>query len=58
MLIDSSELSENSVLNSDLCIVGGGAASLAICHALMHSSISIIVLDSGDLVRTKIQKKF
>ncbi|UCF20662.1 MAG: GMC family oxidoreductase [Gemmatimonadota bacterium] len=49
MDIDAHELSEGSVLETDLCIVGAGPAGVALAHELVGTDIDVIVLESGGL---------
>lgn len=48
MILDPASLSETSELNSDICIIGAGAAGIALCSSLLDSNYSIILLESGD----------
>lgn len=47
MHIDAKSLARRTVLKSDLCIVGAGAAGLAIARELARSRIDIVLLESG-----------
>jgi choline dehydrogenase-like flavoprotein len=58
MLIDVEKLSPETPLRADLCIVGGGAAGLALCYALRSTPCSIIVVDSGDMNNDQESRKF
>ncbi|MEJ2295127.1 MAG: GMC oxidoreductase [Candidatus Lokiarchaeota archaeon] len=49
MIIDSSELPKNTTINSDVCIIGAGAAGLAIAQQLMHSNISVALYEGGGM---------
>ncbi len=49
MLIDAKELANNVSIDTDLCIVGAGAAGLTIAKEFANSSIDICLLESGDL---------
>ncbi len=49
MDMDAHELSERSVLETDLCIVGAGPAGVALAHELVGTDIDVIVLESGGL---------
>ncbi len=48
MILDPASLSETSELNSDICIIGAGAAGIALCSSLLDTNYSIILLESGD----------
>jgi len=45
MLVDSEDIQENSVLTSDLCIIGGGAAGITLARELKDQNISTILLE-------------
>ena len=47
MLTDARSLPEGSALECDLCIIGAGAAGLAIADALVDAGLSILVLEAG-----------
>jgi choline dehydrogenase-like flavoprotein len=49
MLLDFREAAVPERLQADLCIVGGGAAGIAIAREFLGSSWSVIVLESGGL---------
>ena len=49
MIDDARTVPADSVLSADLCIVGGGAAGIAIGRELAGSSLRVIVLESGGL---------
>ena len=49
MFIDARQLSESAVLETDLCIVGGGAAGITIANALRDARFRILLLESGGL---------
>ncbi|HEY7220257.1 MAG TPA: GMC family oxidoreductase [Candidatus Binatia bacterium] len=44
---DANELSSNSVLNTDICIVGAGAAGITLAQELNGSPRSICLVESG-----------
>jgi hypothetical protein len=45
--IDARFLPANSRIDGDVCIVGAGAAGLAIAHELRHQGLEVILLESG-----------
>jgi choline dehydrogenase-like flavoprotein len=47
MFIDGRTLSDNQVLDADLCIVGTGAAGLSLLHGLAGRGLRIVLLESG-----------
>ena len=49
MLIDSRDLDRGQVIQSDLCIIGAGAAGIALARALRSTGVSIALLESGGL---------
>lgn len=46
-IIDANKLSANAVLNTDICIVGAGAAGITLAHELDGSSRSVCLVESG-----------
>lgn len=51
MFIDGRTLSDNHVLDADLCIVGTGAAGLSLLHGLAGHGLRILLLESGGQTR-------
>lgn len=49
MLIDASTIQPDDTLNCDICIVGSGAAGIAIANELDGISTKVILLESGSL---------
>ncbi len=47
MQIDALTLAPDSVLNTDVCIVGAGAAGLTVARSLLGSGLKVLVLESG-----------
>ena len=48
MYLHADQLPENTVLQGfDLCIVGAGAAGIAMAHRLAYSSLKLLLLVSG-----------
>jgi choline dehydrogenase-like flavoprotein len=45
---DARQIDENSRLECDVCVVGGGAAGVTLALQLSRSSMSVILLESGD----------
>lgn len=53
MFIDINNLSNNSVITTDICIVGAGAAGIAIAKEFQDTNLSISLVESGGLVQEK-----
>mgnify|MGYP003362244381 FL=1 len=49
MLIDTNELASGSVIQTQICIVGGGAAGISMALELEKAGIDTVVLESGGL---------
>ena len=47
MFIDSRELTENSLLQADVCIIGGGAAGISMAREFIGTNKKVILLESG-----------
>ena len=47
MELDGRSVSDASVLEADLCIVGGGLAGMALAWELAGSDIKVLVLESA-----------
>lgn len=47
MLIDSRTFSATQQFESDVCIVGAGAAGISAAREFLHSDVKVIVLESG-----------
>lgn len=47
MLIDARAVESGTVLRADVCIVGAGAAGVAIAHALAGGPYDVLLLESG-----------
>lgn len=47
MLVDAAQLTENSRLEADVVIVGGGVAGIALARQLADTGLSVLVLESG-----------
>lgn len=48
MIADLRHLENLSIIETDLCVVGGGAAGISIAHALSGTQIRILLVESGD----------
>ena len=55
--IDARELEPGRRLDADLCIVGAGAAGLALADALAGSGREVVLLESGGLERDPEDRK-
>jgi choline dehydrogenase-like flavoprotein len=51
MILDSKVIASGQNLTADICIIGGGAASIALCLSLHESGLKTIILESGGLDR-------
>ncbi|MDJ0687945.1 MAG: GMC family oxidoreductase [Xenococcaceae cyanobacterium MO_188.B32] len=49
MLIDIRELPENTLIESDICIVGAGAAGIALAQEFIDQPYQVCLLESGGL---------
>ncbi|MGV2829117.1 GMC oxidoreductase [Myxosarcina sp. GI1(2024)] len=49
MLIDIRELTENTLIESDICIIGAGAAGISIAREFIARSERVCLLESGGL---------
>ncbi len=47
MLIDARELDQGTLLEADVCVVGGGAAGIMLAIELKDSGLSVVLLESG-----------
>lgn len=45
--IDANKVTRDSILESDICIVGGGAAGIAIANRLANLNVGVLLLESG-----------
>lgn len=46
---DARSVPTGSILHTDVCVVGSGAAGITIAHQLRHSGLSVLVLEAGGL---------
>ena len=49
MFIESKEVDQGSLTNSDICIIGAGAAGISMAHEFVGTSYEVTVLESGGL---------
>ncbi|WP_046862523.1 FAD-dependent oxidoreductase [Microvirga massiliensis] len=49
MIIDARTVPQNTVLDSDICIIGGGAAGITLTRELAGTSLQVCLLESGGL---------
>ena len=47
-IVDANELSPNSILQTDICVVGAGAAGITVANELHGCSQSVCLVESGD----------
>lgn len=48
---DAAAISEGTEFNTDVCIIGGGAAGITIARRLNGTNLNVILLEAGALVR-------
>ncbi len=46
-------IDNNSIIETDICIIGSGPAGITLANELIESSLNIIILESGDNKATK-----
>ena len=49
MISDIRQLDVSTTIQSDVCIIGGGAAAIAMAHELANSRLGVCILESGGL---------
>jgi choline dehydrogenase-like flavoprotein len=49
VLVDARSIEPGQVVDTDICVVGGGPAGIVIGHELQRSGQRILILESGDL---------
>ena len=49
MIINGQNIPQEATLTTDICIIGAGAAGLTIAQKFNHSSVSVLLLESGGL---------
>jgi len=47
MITDARRLPPNSIINCDICIIGAGAAGIALASELLHSGKDVVLLEGG-----------
>ncbi|MGP1383655.1 MAG: FAD-dependent oxidoreductase [Thainema sp.] len=47
-IIDAFQVEDHTLLQADICIVGGGAAGIAIAKEFIHTQYQVLLLESGD----------
>ena len=47
MIADADQVEAGSVLEADVCIVGGGAAGIALALSLCNQNLLVLLLESG-----------
>lgn len=53
MMLDAHDLPAGDVLEADICVVGAGAAGIAIALELAGTSLNVVVLESGGMTAEK-----
>jgi choline dehydrogenase-like flavoprotein len=51
MIDDLRRLEDGAELEADLCVIGAGAAGIAIAHTLLDTRVNVLLLESGGLRR-------
>ena len=49
MLIDARNLEDGTLVQTDVCVVGGGAAGIAIAREFRSSGLNVVLLESGGI---------
>jgi hypothetical protein len=49
MIVDVNCIEDNSTINSEVCIIGGGAAGIALANGLLKSQRDILLIEAGGL---------
>jgi choline dehydrogenase-like flavoprotein len=49
MIVDAREMPDGATIEADLCIIGAGAAGIAIAHKLAGSQLRVALLEAGGL---------
>ncbi|MBW4430264.1 MAG: hypothetical protein KME28_00435 [Pelatocladus maniniholoensis HA4357-MV3] len=49
MIIDAQTIAEDTVVDSDICIVGSGAAGITLAKEFLGTSYRVCLLESGGL---------
>ena len=49
MFIDARRIAEGSIVEADICVIGGGAAGITICREFMNRGFRVCLLESGGL---------
>ena len=47
MFIDAREIENGATIETDVCLIGAGAAGITIARALIGSELRVLVLESG-----------
>src|SRR5215472_10602015 len=59
MICDCRTLGDTELLTADVCIIGGGAAGIAIARELISSPLKVVLLESGGYRREpRLQKLY
>jgi choline dehydrogenase-like flavoprotein len=53
MLIDTRQVTDQAVIDTDLCVIGAGAAGVTIAREMERHGIATVVLESGGLVHDR-----
>ncbi len=49
MFVESRSLPDGTIIESDICVIGAGAAGIAIAHALIGTGLRVALIESGGL---------
>lgn len=47
MILDANDVENGACVTADVCVVGAGAAGIAIALSLLDSGVDVLVLESG-----------
>ena len=47
MFIDANQISDSEIIQSDVCVIGGGAAGITIARKLSERKVNVCLLESG-----------
>lgn len=57
MFIDTRSLADNTAIDTDVCIIGGGAAGLTLAREFAHKQFNVCVLESGGMTMDRMTQK-
>jgi choline dehydrogenase-like flavoprotein len=51
MIIDFRTVTQNTPIETDICIVGAGAAGIALARELLGTHVRVCLIESGGMIR-------